>query len=361
MRLKLPLTAIIAMLALTACNDQTMNDANDFSDYNIYLAAALESPTITRAPYTLTAPTINKPLHADVWASTTPKQFIDGDDDGSTKDGTIAMHTTANFQNAGPQLLNGLIYSKDNNDNPYDIYFSAMYPEGWTCDAEGKNATFDFDGWQDVMFAAQVTGRYGVTPWPTLYFRHLLTWLRIEIKAENNEVAEAWGAVKNIKIKSNSSVTIDLSKYTNNDLTSTPARLDEILSYDTPKTFNAYAADTENTTFAAANATGYKLLTDSYHHVAYLLCAPVVAPVTEIKEGTPVEVGEYQITIETEKRNPITPPVFLRRNESERFSGSTRGYQFTIQLTFKMGDNITISGIPYDWQTGGLGSGNLYE
>ena len=43
------------------------------------------------------------------------------------------------------------------------------------------------------------------------------------------------------------------------------------------------------------------------------------------------------------------------------FTGSTMGYQFTILLKFKIGDNIAVSTKTNKWKTGGIGYGLIEE
>lgn len=336
-------------LFLTACEKDNLLQ-NDSDTGKFYLQATIENRVVTRSPYTLTAPTVDYPLHATVYASTHNNAYPNSGDNGQGGSETVAIHTTANFQNSGPQLLNGAIYPKKSNGDPYDVNFVAFYPQTpWTAQADGTKTEFTFDGSQDVMFAPQIVGRYGAG-YPTISFKHLLTWLRISIMAENEDVSIAWGKIKSIKIKSKNHVTVDLSH--------TDSNVANLVTYDNDTPLPFYATGSNNTIFP--NASGYTLPYDKFHEVAYVLCAPVVAPVVEVIDGVDTEVGEYLLYIESEKRNALVP-IYLYKDATTRFDKSTRAHRFDIKLLFHMGSSVSASGAVVDWFTGGIGYGGLDE
>lgn len=84
------------------------------------------------------------------------------------------------------------------------IYLCGLYPhDAWTIDAtEGKTATCIFTGKEDVMAAPQQTTTKADSPnsFKTLDFQHLLTQLRIQFKAQNDEAANAWGEIASLKL-----------------------------------------------------------------------------------------------------------------------------------------------------------------
>ncbi|MBP3350527.1 MAG: fimbrillin family protein [Bacteroidaceae bacterium] len=339
----------ILALCLTACDkDDLLQQDSDNGEF--YLRATVENQVVTRAPYTLTAPTTEQPLLATVYASTYTNAFPNLGENGQGGSEKVAIHTTANFQNSGPQLLNGPIYPKKSNGDPYDVNFVAFYPQTpWTAQADGTKTEFTFDGSQDVMFAPSIVGKYG-SVYPTISFKHLLTWLRISVMAESEDVSIAWGKITNLKIKSKNRVIVDLS-LTDDDVT-------QLVTYDNDTPMPFYATGSNNTIFP--DVSGYTLPYDKFHEVAYVLCSPVVSPVIEVVDGVDTEVGEFLLYLETEKRNAVLP-VYLYKDALNRFSGSTRAHRFDIKLLFHMGSSVSASGAVVDWFTGGIGYGGLDE
>lgn len=354
------LCAAAGVALLPSCKEERMEFDTD-TDRRIYLRAMVEGTTATtRVPYILTAPNRNNPLNVAVWASTTSGTFEDKGLNGKTGSTTeVALHTTANFTNGKEQLLVDAVYPNNANTS---VYFVGLHPQtGWTMTDE-KTATHAtaIDGKTDVMFAPQISGMYGGNTtgdkWPTFKFHHLLTWLRIQMVAESEEISNAWGKVTDLTIQSKTQVSIDLSKGEDNIANAATFAGDET-------DLDFYQTDTDN---KFPGTDGYELKgpygsTDyeSYiEEVAYVLCAPVEATAedTETKNKT----TEYTLTVITERRT-VTVDVDLMKDENTPFNGSTRNHQFVLLLKFKMGDNISVMAKPVDWKTGGSGNGELNE
>lgn len=315
----------------------------------IYLRAIVENSVQTRVPYELTEPSAENPLKVAVWASTTPYVFqnlkTNGEDNSS-----VSLHTTANFTNGSEQLLDDAVYpDKDGTE----VYFIGLHPVGgWVTpdngELSGKVATKTFNGSEDVMFAPQISGKYAqnVNTWPTFKFRHLLTWLRVKVNADGEVVANAWGKLKSLKIKSQNSVTVDLNRdYDDNSL-----------SFSGNTEFDLYKTGTDNVFVDDSKPeTWYALPFDAEaKEVAYVLCAPA--------DATALDTGgnrstEYTLIVETENRT-VEVPIDLMDGASY-FSGNTMRHQFTVSLTFKMGSNIAVSAAVTDWVTAGIGNGTL--
>lgn len=382
----------VLLFCLCSCAGHVVPEQVDEGS-RIWLSAAVEMSEATRSPYMPDKasdgdtyhPASDNVLSADVWGSTTEylfKEEFDPEDndpyDGNGKDGAddskVAIHTTATFRSGDPQLLSAAIYGKDGDAAP-PVYFVAFHPTGWTTpgdDSEGKVATYTFDGNDDVMFAPQVSGHYATdfASSPELYFRHLLTWLRIEMKAENETVSNSWGLLKSITIRSNSAVTVDLTsdaynagEYKFNDIT---------FSGETDMKF--YMTDEEKV-FEGSEMTVRKVFTDDVfpksggylipgkpdgatedidpEEVAYVMCAPVNATEDKVVDGKDVPSEEYVITITTEKRT-VTIPVDLQEEAGTPYEGSTRRKQFTLSLLFKMGNTVSVATSVKDWVPGGV-------
>ncbi len=358
----------------------------------IWLRARVENAvTMSRAPFdppapdvskpTVTAPDKKHPLKVDVWASTTEWNYAHRDgEDG--KNGTVSLHTSANFTAGSEQLLNDAVYPKSNGGDKKPVYFVALHPQGtWTnpkdpADATGQTydiqkATMTFDGSQDVMFAPQVTGQYSQnvgnpdTPWPTFKFKHLLTWLTVCVKAENNEVAESWGKIKSLKVKCavGNTVTIDLSE--KKDASSDP--YDDVNNPQARASFSSgdgveldfYGANDKKIGFEGFYVT---IPHDRFGNVAYVLCPPVKATALDGTDKT----AEYILIVETEYRTVEVPVDLMKEESSDQgettypcFEGSTMNCHFTLNLTFKLDNIIQLASHAEDWSLGGISSGTI--
>lgn len=363
---------LLLLAGFSSCQTDELPE-DDRNDRQIYLSASFEPSAESRAPYEWTEPSLEHPLQVAVWASTTSKwyQHIDGK---NGKDGTVALHSWANFQNPKHQLLKDAIYP--NTENTL-VYFVAMHPrDGWAAkDASGTadatKASNTFTGKEDVMFAPEISGKYGlvdnVKVDPVLHFYHLLTYLRFEMVAESEAVRDAWGPVKNITIKSKSGVTIDLSQAVSNKddipgrVTFTGAETDMKL-YQTGSDTDFPGASTPYTLKAPppGEETNWA---DYSEEVAYVLCESVSATkeVEDVGTGNKVQTAEYELTLTTQNRTDVKVKLDLMANETELFEGNTMGKEFTIVLKFKLGNTIAVKAMMTDWQTGGVGSGDLTE
>ena len=330
---------------LFACQKQ--NPEGIDPDCRIYLSVGT---TETKSPYSGTVPCESEPLDALVCVSTQEYAFPSDGKDG-TEDGTIGKHLTAQFQSGSSQLINGAYYNKD---HVMPVYFIAMHPQsGWAI-TDNTNASFTFNGSQDVMFAPHTTGKYSVNhaTSPALNFKHLLTWIKLEIQAESEDVATAWGPLESVTIECKNQLSFDINKEFNT--TDIEFSNDGSLSFYQTGRF----PDQE---FPGAGK--YEMTTTAVD-AAYVLCAPVTATIRDEiafeQNGETVRTNEYYINIKTSNRNARVP-VDLKTSEDTWFSGSTSGKQFTISLTFKMGNNIAVSASITDWETGGIGFGKIEE
>ena len=347
-----------ALCGFSACQSNEWEVADDI-DRRIYLKAQVENASVqSRVPYELTAPTLVAPLEVDVWASTTENKFEGGKDNGSN--GTVSYHTTARFTNAQEQLLDDVIYPKENT-----VYFVGMHPQGWTT-TDGTSASYVFSGKDDVMFVPQIEGKYAenATPdyWPTLTFKHLLTWLRIEMAAESEAVRDAWGKVTKLTVKSRNKVTVDLSRTYVDKKHDDGA--DATVNFTGEADLNFYQTSTDD---VFPKAEGYTLELpkqdasgEIFPEVAYVLCAPVNATEKSVVEGVEEPTDEYTLIVTTEKRT-MTLGLDLKSAADTYFNQSTMGHQFTLRLRFKMGDNISVSAVATDWVNGGIGTGDFDE
>lgn len=307
----------------------------------VRLSAVMDDGMESRAPYMPTVPTPSSPLNAYIMASTTDDgSYPDSDIDGTQAGGDVAVHTKATFQSGSSQLITGVYYNAISKPT---VCFVAMHPwEGWMMADDDTKASFTFDGSDDVMFAPKTTGSYNSTPAPSLHFSHLLTLLKISISAENETVAQAWGPIKEMTIKSRNGVTVDLAS-------------NEISFTDPLTTLPFYYTGTDSEFPDPGN--GFSMKTTP-EEVAYVLCEPVEAFATDPYGSN--RLTEYTISIESEHRN-VDLGVDLMDGADTYFEGDTRGKMFTLNLSFMMGNTIAIATRITDWQTGGIGVGNVTE
>lgn len=367
------------LAGMMACTNDTPGiRPMDEEASRIYLSAGVGGPDVSsRTPYTgdpteingnqYEVPTMSQPLDVSVWASTTSGSFLNEGKDGSG--GTVAIHTQAHFQSGAPQLLGQAIYPK--NDNT-PVYFVGFHPksDAWTLLDGDNSASYTFTGKEDVMFAPQISGAYDTAyeNSPTFYFRHLLTWLRIEMIADMDEedvenrkaVAEAWGEIVSMTISSKNQVTV-------NNLSEEGFNSSNVIFSGEATDMNLYHTDTDNVfPNAGSQMIPYEKLTE----VAYVLCAPVdgVDMQYSVDEGRDVKVPEYTLHVKTTKRD-VHIPIDLMKKDGDAvspFTDYTMGYQFVIQLNFKMGNVIGVSAAisldaNTDWFTHGTGSTDLKE
>ena len=328
------------LMAGLLCSCEKPHTEGPDDNRRIYLTA---NTVETKAPFDGTVPSESQQLDALVCVSTTPYSYPSNGEDGTT-DGTIGKHLQVQFSSGTRQLINGAYYNQSKPDQA--VYFSAMHPQaGWSF-TDNTMAHFSFDGSDDVMFAPQVTGKYGNQNPPTLHFQHLLTWIRLEIKADSEAVATAWGPLKSITVGSKNSISIDLSKEFNKNG----------VEFGNDISMPFYKTSSPEEIFPDEQ-TGYTMTLAS-QEVAYVLCAPVIASDQDSFDGA--RIPEYFIHIESENRE-VDIEVDLMHAAGSYFNDSTMGRQFTLSLTFKMGNTIATSTSITDWETGGIGFGEIEE
>lgn len=353
------LTIWISGLLFSSCQNQDDVVVPTHGE-GIRLSIDVENNLMTRTPYTGSKPTEHNPLTAAVWASTTADIYKNENkngmiQDGSNPNGDVATFTVANFTNSSGQLIEQIIYPQAGRP----VYFIAFHPSsGWKHNPDGHLSAFTFTGCEDVMFAPQIQGEYvnNVTKdWPTLKFHHLLTWLRVCVKAESDLVSQDWGKIRSLKVKSRNTVAIEFDKEYFNDEDNTDNEKFEFSSssdnnsdvtldfFKTGDNAIFVNKDVENTWYTIPSG-------DKYTEVAYVLCESKTATATNAAGN---KTYEYTLIVETENRT-VEIPVDLMKG-SECFEGYTRKNQFILNLTFKKAYNVSISATITDWRAGGMG------
>lgn len=204
------------------------------------------------------------------------------------------------------------------------IYLCGLYPhDAWTIDAtEGKTATCIFTGKEDVMAAPQQTTTKADSPnsFKTLDFQHLLTQLRIQFKAQNDEAANAWGEIASLKLLGKNGQPIG-NKVTVNLKDGTSTGFAKDASGDL-KFYQMSAKD--KGTDAEYSQTG---MTTTAAYKAYTLCPSVTA------DGA--ATAEYQLVITAAGGAFETVNLNLKADNSADYDQDTAGKAFDIILVFQ--------------------------
>lgn len=369
---------ILAAVLLAGCQKEDFNDPSSVGSL-IYLSATTENSTpITRTPYEYTVPN-DQPdgiLNTAIWASSfysaqngytypNPNPPLNGKNGTGANANQVAIHATAHFDSGSPQLLDQAVYPQSGTP----VFFVGLHPNSnWSSDAEGKTANFKFNGSQDVMFAPRIEGQYAdestlnnpVFDVPELNFRHLLTWMKIKVVAESQNAMSAWGKIKDIKITSQNQLSVDINR---GDIANGVFDFKKQVSYSASADHSGYLPLYKTgTNNVFPDAGGYQLKyypeVTAPQEVAYVLCSPVDALETVVEDGVDVKYPEYTILIETENRK-VSVPIDLKINETTYFTSNTRAKCFTLNLTFKMGNTIVVTGDIVDWTLGGVGNVEL--
>ncbi len=326
----LPLMAVVA-LAFSSCGDDG-SGLRSQTGREVYIRASIGDTPSGRGPYEPTAPSVDAPLDARVWASETSRSYASGI---GLNESTVS--TTVRFLSGEPQLIGGLEYPADGKE----LYFVAMHPKsGWAARTEG--AYFTFDGTRDLMFAKETSGHYGekASPLPKLVFKHMLTWLRVKLRAEDQEAVETWGKLKSMKIKSLNEVGVSLN-------TAEPSFYfggsEVYFDFHDAATDAVFPGDDDTLPVGVTKA-----------KEAYVLCAPITVGTSgSAAEGTGATDNRYVIILETDNRT-VKLPVDMTAIGTESFTGgSTMGHQFTLNVCLKLGFTITTEASVDDWVYGG--------
>lgn len=334
-----------------SCQEKASPDATG-AGVPIVLSAGIHSAEPeTRTAYELNKPDTDNPLHAAVWLSTSGDFLNSNTGDGTS---TLEAETTVFFQNEKDQLLKknsdselNIVYPSACVDASHKVYFIGLHPDaswGFTSGSTNSGTFRLYDGSEDLMFAPKVFGYIAVSPNPQLHFYHLLTYLRLEVKAENADVVSSWGKLQSVTL------ALQKQKLTLSDLTRVPDFT--TVSFDEDVTLPFYATG-ENTSFAATYPSGYTLKT-AFEEVAYVLCTPTTAT---IADGGGERTSEYSIFLDTERRTNVEVKVDLKTADGladdSYFAGSTMGRMFVLKLTFTASGYVSASATISPWTTGG--------
>lgn len=203
--------ALLVCVCLSSCTEQL--DINS-TDKAITLRAEVENVMPATRNSNYATPVSDNNITATVWFSTVQGKFPDGTDTDDPKDEStnIPGHYVINFEGEKPVFPNVDDESKrprypipDNDGKVQDVYCVGFYPStDWTyVEGTGENdpskATHNITGFDDLMFAAPISGNWN-NHFQRQKFTHLLTWLKVCVCTTTTEAGNYWGKLKKISL-----------------------------------------------------------------------------------------------------------------------------------------------------------------
>ena len=341
---------------LGACTNEADEPAYEEEDYAITLSAAIsgiDSKTRAVDAYNDTVPSPSNPLNADVWLSTTRGEYLN-DADGyvtSTHPGTdeYHLHHTITYTNnqltflSASAMRNLLLYPVNTEHKTYIVGFAPQGKFSLTGSSGdtgyGKTASATIDAKTDLMFAPEVMGsRVKEEKIARQDFKHILTWLKICARADNEEAKNSWGSIIGLKLKNTSNkVTVDLSTTDINTLKPTFSGSTDLDFDKTP----GGGAITEANPYA---------LTTYVYEMADILCAPVtISNPSESDSGT----AEYTLEVTTTGNGTKEVSVQLTKDyDSDLIPDGhyTASELYVITLAFGQSPTISATCSLMEWQ-----------
>lgn len=315
---------IVAVLLFVSCNNDI--ETFPFDNHEISLSATVADMAVTRAGYAgngngvYTGESATN-LKAAIWFSNTIGEFPQNNAPSAP---TYIPCRTSITYGANPipvypiNMSQPLTYPVGTSPDP--VYCVGLHPaDGWESE-NGNIATRDIDGNSDIMLAEQIMGKWD-SPLATQQYKHLLTWLDLEMRATSAEAIEQWGKVKKVSVISpNSEVQIQFSKSADANGNIGNSTISYIGS--------------EKELVALDDDSGVKL-DFAYKNAGSLLCAP--AKSYKLHIVTEHRTKDVEVTLKTEDYNDIT---------------DAKGKLFIINLYFTPYNDIdaTCSLVPWNEQ-----------
>lgn len=251
-------------------------------------------------PYT-GVPTGENPLEAALWFSYTPGSYSHA----PVSPQYLPCATTAKYISSAlmdiswnSNILQYPIQTDENfTDDIKNVYCIGLHPsDGWgelTADPV-NSAEHAINGSEDLMFADQMTGSYDRN-FGAQTFRHLLTWVKINLSTASLEAAKAWGEVEYLKITSpDSSVKISFKSDLKDDGTPSPSTVE-------------YTGDPNEFQFRLPDDNSLNITTRTFGQA---FCSP-----PDLKDGKfgytvkvkTLNVSEKEVFVELKQEDNITP------------------------------------------------------
>lgn len=187
---------LVVSILLMACSEQ-----EEWTDNSISLCAEVEHVMPVSRNYA--EPVSDNNLTAEVWFSTEKGKFPEGTD-GATET-NIPGHYVINFKGkeaAFPNVTDESLRPRYPTDNT-TVYCVGFYPKDdweYVDGGEKSTATHEITGFEDLMFAAPITGSWN-QHFSKHQFWHLLAWLKVCVCATTTEAGNYWGKLKKITLK----------------------------------------------------------------------------------------------------------------------------------------------------------------
>lgn len=212
---------------LMSCNEGEAQAPNDPDGARICLRSAIgksRSDWGTRASiaaeaYYETVPTENHPLFADVWFST-ESGFYPGTGGASKPENYIDVHRQIEYMDGSstyPEPVEN-VYLQYPEDELVPVYCVGFYPQNaWSVSDDGQHATATVNGKDDLMFATQIEGKKQDGDFLSSkqqVYRHLQTWIKVSVHADESVSPQAWGKITSIRVRSKANMTVTLGNTT---------------------------------------------------------------------------------------------------------------------------------------------------
>jgi len=241
-----------------------------------------------------------------------------------------------------------------------DHYLFGLYPAGstvWAHTAAQATAVATFTGKEDVMAAAKVaTVKDDVANalYKTLSFQHLLTKLEVKVSAADAAIG-LFGQIKSIKLVGETNGTEVVNALTFNASTSANDAMVVTPSAAALSSMDFYLASTDGENKKTYTETPFINQTYTLTTTPSLVAYSMVAPVTAIEDKT----DEYYLEVETEKMGTRKISIDLLKDADTKFVGNTAGNSFTIALTFRSLELITVDVEVVEWIENGEYQGEI--
>ena len=157
-------------------------------------------------------PSVNNPLDVALWLSSTPGKF--SHDPQAPQ--YLPCLTTAVYKSSAQidiRCEDQLVLYPIASDHNYseiggDVYCVGFHPStGWD-EGSASSSSHAINGSEDLMLADQMKGSYS-SNFGAQKYEHLLTWVKLNVKATSVQTAGVWGDVESMKIVSpNSTVSV---------------------------------------------------------------------------------------------------------------------------------------------------------
>ncbi len=198
--------ALLVCVCLSSCTEQL--DINS-TDKAITLRAEVENVMPATRNSNYATPVSDNNITATVWFSTVQGNFNPNNKDPETN---IPGHYEIDFKGEAavfPNVANENERPRypipDKNGVVKDVYCVGFYPStGWeyiegTGDENSSKATHTITGFEDLMFAAPISGNWN-NHFDRQRFTHLLTWLKVCVCTTTTEAGNYWGKLKKITL-----------------------------------------------------------------------------------------------------------------------------------------------------------------